>query len=74
MKTVVLKSFEGKLADKIRLVQLLVTYDQEAGLKVAKEKVDQLIAGTSVRCAVEESMWNDFEKELIALNLKYEGV
>ncbi len=71
MKNVVLESFAGKLADKIRLVQLLVKYDQGAGLKVAKEKVDQLMAGTSVQCTVEETLLDNFEQELNALKIKH---
>lgn len=74
MKTVVLKSFQGNLSDKIRAVQLLVKYDQEAGLKVAKEKVDQLMAGTSVRCAVEESAVDDFKQDLNTLKISHEAV
>ena len=74
MKTVILKPFDGKLSDKIRVVQTLVKYDQEAGLKVAKEKVDRLMAGISVQCSVETESWDDFIQELTTLNLKYETV
>ena len=72
MKTVVLKSFAGKLPDKIHLVQLLVQYDRGSGLKVAKEKVDQLVLGKSVPCVVEESALADFEQELTTMKITHE--
>ncbi|MGB3851940.1 MAG: hypothetical protein WA958_18365 [Tunicatimonas sp.] len=72
MKTFVLKSFQGALSDKIQAVQILVKYDQETGLRVAKEKVDQLTAGTSVQCTVEEESVSGFKKALSALQITYE--
>jgi hypothetical protein len=72
MKTVILKSFSGAMSDKIQAVQLLVKYDQEAGLKVAKDKIDQLVAGASVQCTVEEDMVGEFKRALSALKIAHE--
>ncbi len=74
MKTVILKLLAGSLPDKIRVTQALVKYDQDAGLKVAKQKVDLLMSGTPVKCAVEEAALSSFEAALSTLKIKYETV
>lgn len=72
MKLVTIKYFKEKHQERIRFVRTLIDYQNELGLKSAKDMLDNMLDGVPIKYQISDDTLADFTKELDALKLKYE--
>lgn len=71
-RTVIIKYFKKKHHDRVAFVKLLLHYRPEAGLKGAKELLDQMLDSQPILYKIEAYKLRIFLQELEALKLEYE--
>lgn len=72
MKTITIKWFKLKHQNRVTFTKVLVEYNENMSLKPAKELLDSMLDGKSIKYSVDNHKFKDFCKQLDELNLEYE--
>jgi hypothetical protein len=73
LKTIIIKRFKAANANRIGLIQALVSYNSTIGLKHAKDKIDSMVSDRiPIEYSIDDEKLDKFIKNLDQLNLEYE--
>ena len=72
MKLVTIKYFKEKHQERITFVRILIDYQDDLGLKSAKEMLDNMLDGEPIQYQISENKLADFTRDLDTLKLEYE--